>query len=189
MTQENSGQQEQRVPEDEAKKIFEEEFGQSDVHGEEIKLKENEEDGAQSENPFKEKFYYLAAEFENAKKRFEREKQNIIKYGSEQILRDLLGPIDLFELTVSALVSDTDPKIKNLVVGLEMIRKQMLDGLTKHGLQKIDSLNKEFDPNFHEAVSQETIEGSKPNLVVKELQSGFLLNGRLLRASRVVVSA
>jgi len=179
MAEENSTQNTDTENDEETTKVFENKFTDKDQSKEATPL---------VEDPFKEKYYYLAAEFENSKKRFEREKMNIVKFGCEQILRDLLGPIDLFELTVSALVSDQDPKIKNLVVGLEMIRKQMLDGLSKHGLEKIDSLNQDFDPNFHEAVAQEAMENIESNKVIKELQSGFLLNGRLLRASKVVVS-
>ena len=59
----------------------------------------------------------------------------------------------------------------------------------KHGLSQIESLGKEFDPNFHEAVAQEYAEGTKPNEVVKEFQKGYSLNGRVIRASKVVVSS
>jgi len=142
-----------------------------------------------SENQkYKEKYYYLAAEYENALKRFEREKSNIVKFGSENILRDVLGSIDLFELTVQALVNEQDPKIKNITVGLEMIRKQMIDSLSKHGLERITSLNASFDPNLHEAVAQEVNPDVAENTVIKEHQAGYKLNGRLLRAAKVVVS-
>lgn len=141
------------------------------------------------EQSFKDKFYYLAAEFENTKKRYDREKLNLIKFGSENILRDILSSVDLFDLTVLSLANDQDQKIKNVVVGLDMIRKQMVESLHKHGLEKIQSLGKPFDPNFHEAVAQEFVEGAQPNTVIKEHQSGYMLNGRLLRAAKVVVSS
>lgn len=139
-------------------------------------------------NKYKEKYYYLAAEYENATKRFEREKTNIVKFGSENILRDVLGSIDLFELTVQALVHEQDPKIKNISIGLEMIRKQMIDTLSRHGLERVNSLNNPFDPNLHEAVAQELNAEVAENTVIKEHQSGYKLNGRLLRAAKVVVS-
>lgn len=137
---------------------------------------------------YKEKYYYLAAEYDNAIKRFEREKTNIVKFGSENILRDVLSSIDLFELTVQALVNEQDPKIKNIKVGLDMIRKQMLDALSKHGLERIQSLNTAFDPNFHEAVAQELNKEVAENTIIKEHQAGYKLNGRLLRAAKVVVA-
>lgn len=137
---------------------------------------------------YKEKYYYLAAEYDNAQKRFEREKTNIIKYGSENILRDVIGSIDLFELTVQAIAKEQDPKIANIKIGLDMISKQMLDNLTKYGLERITSLHSTFDPNFHEAVAQEVHPNVAEDTVIKEHQAGYKLNGRLLRAAKVVVS-
>jgi len=138
---------------------------------------------------WKSKYYYLAAEVENTRKRFEREKENLAKYGAEKMLADLLDVVDNFERTVDMLKSDTDPKMKNVVVGLDMVRKMFLDSLGKHGLSQIESLGKDFDPNFHEAMAQEYAEGKRPNEVLKEFQKGYVLNGRLLRAAKVVVAS
>ena len=104
-------------------------------------------------------------------------------------MRDIVASIDLFELTVNALANDPDVKVKNVVIGLEMVRKQMVDTLSRHGLEKIASLNKPFDPNLHEAVAQEQSNDVAENTVIREHQAGYLLNGRLLRAAKVVVSA
>jgi molecular chaperone GrpE len=87
------------------------------------------------------------------------------------------------------LKGDTDQKVKNLVVGLDMVQKQFLDTMGKHGLNPIQSVGKEFDPNFHEAIAQEYAEGKRPNEVIKEFQKGYSLNGRVIRASKVVVSS
>jgi len=144
---------------------------------------------AKEEIDWKAKYYYVAAELDNAHKRFEREKENIHKYGNEKILSDLIDVTDTFDRTVNMLRFDEDQKVKNLVFGLDMIQKQFLDTLSKHGLTGIESLGKEFDPNFHEAMAQEYEEGKKPNEVIKELQKGFVLNGRVLRASKVIVSS
>ena len=137
---------------------------------------------------FKQKYYYLAAEMENARKRFEREKTQIVKFGSESILKDIVSVVDTFELTLNALKADEDEKMKNVCVGLEMIRKQFLETLKGHGLEKIDSLEKPFDPNFHEAMSKEQSDKHEEMTVIKEHQSGYTLNGRVLRASKVIVS-
>jgi molecular chaperone GrpE len=137
---------------------------------------------------YKDKYFYLAAELTNQQKRFEREKANIIKFGSESILKDVVNSVDLFELTVNALKSDEDAKIKNIVVGLDMIRKQLLEGLTKHGLERVETKGKVFDPNFHEAIAQESHPDLPPQTIVIEHQAGYLVNGRLLRASKVVVN-
>lgn len=138
---------------------------------------------------FKAKYFYLAAEFDNYRKRMEREKENLLKYGNERVLSDLLQVVDNFERMIDMLRPDQDQKIKNMVVGLDMVRKQFLDAVTKHGLIPIESVGKEFDPNFHEAVAQEYAEGKKPNEVIKEFQKGYSLNGRLIRPSKVVVSS
>ena len=138
---------------------------------------------------WKSKYYYLAAEMENGRKRFEREKENLLKYGNDKILGDLLDVVDNFERTVDMLKPDQDQKVKNIVVGLDMVRKMFLDSLGKHGLSQLESLGKDFDPNFHEAMGQEYSEGKRPNEVLKEYQKGYVLNGRLLRAARVVVAS
>ncbi len=168
-----------------SEKIDEGALGVSEEKG--VSENENIQDSSEAIK-YKEKYYYMAAEYDNALKRLEREKSNIIKFGSENILRDIIGSIDLFELTVSALQNDPDPKIKNIMIGLEMIRKQMLETLGKHGLEKMKSLGETFDPNFHEAVAQEANSSVEENSIIKELQAGYKLNGRLIRAAKVVVS-
>jgi molecular chaperone GrpE len=70
-----------------------------------------------------------------------------------------------------------------------MVQKQFIDTLSRHGLTIVDSIGKDFDPNFHEAMAQEYAEGIKPNQVMKELQKGYTLNGRLIRAAKVVVAS
>lgn len=138
---------------------------------------------------WKAKYYYLAADMENARKRAERERENLLKYGSEKILGDLVDVVDNFERTVDMLKNDEDSKVKNIVIGLDMVKKQFLDSLGKHGLTQLEGLGKVFDPNFHEAVGQEYVEGKQPNEVVKEFQKGYVLNGRLVRAAKVVVAS
>lgn len=136
----------------------------------------------------KTKYAYLAAELDNTQKRFERERENLLKYGSEKILKEMLEVVDNFERTVDAISSDEDEKVKNIVVGIEMVKKQLLDGLKKFGLEEVKALGEAFDPNFHEAVAQETVDGAKEEEITKEYQKGYTLNGRLLRASKVVVN-
>ncbi len=138
---------------------------------------------------FKAKYFYIAAEMDNYRKRMEREKENLLKFGNERVLSDLLQVVDNFERTNDMLKGDTDPKIKNIVVGLDMVKKQFIDTLSKHGLTAIESVGKEFDPNFHEAMAQEYQEGVKPNHIIKEFQKGYILNGRLVRPSKVTVAS
>jgi molecular chaperone GrpE len=126
---------------------------------------------------------------DNYRKRMEREKSDLLKFGNERVLRDLLEILDNFERTIGMLRPDQDQKVKNLVFGLDMIEKQFLGALEKHGMKTIESVGKDFDPNFHEAMSQEYAEGRKPNEVIKEFQKGYVLNGRVIRASKVVVAS
>jgi molecular chaperone GrpE len=140
-------------------------------------------------NQWKEKYLYQAAEMENMKKRWERERDQIIKFGNDSVIADTLPTLDLFELTVSSISGSQDPQVKNIVVGLNMIQKQFLDALSKHGLTRLEVLGKEFDPKFHEAISQETVADQKVGTILRVQQSGYLHNGRLLRAAKVVVNA
>lgn len=139
------------------------------------------------EEDFKAKFYYLAAEIENLKRRNEREKENLLKYGNEKVLSGLVSVVDNFELTVGALKSDNDDKVKNIVKGIEMVRTQFLDVLKQNGLTQVESMGKKFDPNFHEALSQVPTEGKEDEEIVQVYKAGYLLNGRLLRAAQVVI--
>lgn len=138
---------------------------------------------------FKAKYFYIAAEMDNYRKRMEREKENLVKYGNERVLSDLLQVVDNFERTIDMLKPDQDPKMKNVVTGLDMVKKQFIETLSKHGLTPVESVGKDFDPNFHEALSQEYKEGARPNEILKEFQRGYTLNGRLIRAAKVVVAS
>jgi molecular chaperone GrpE len=137
---------------------------------------------------FKQRYYYLAAEFENYKKRVEKEKESLVKFGYEKILMDLLGVIDNFERTLEVLKKSEDEKSKNIVVGIDMIQKQLLAQLKKYGLEVVNAVGKEFDPNLHEAVSKAVKNDCDEETVLEEYQKGYTLHQRLLRPSKVVVS-
>ncbi len=146
------------------------------------------EAAAKPAEDFKAKYYYLAAETENMRKRYDREKENLLKFGNEKVLTGLISIVDNFDLTVNALRNDNDDKVQNIVKGIDMIRNQFLDVLKQNGLTLVESVGKTFDPNFHEAVAQAPAEGKKDQEIITEYQKGYLLNGRLLRASKVVVA-
>jgi len=158
---------------------------QTEASVESLPKKEEKKD----EVDYKAKYLYLAAEMDNYRRRTERERENDLKYGNEKVLRDLLDVVDNFERTVEMLRPDQDDKMKNVVIGLDMVRKQFIEKLSKHGLTPIESVGRDFDPNVHEALAQEYVEGAKPHEVVKEFQKGYSLNGRVLRAAKVVVAS
>lgn len=156
-----------------------------DVIDEELKTGETIKEGT---DDFKAKYYYLAAEVENMRKRFERDKEGILKFGNEKVMSALVGVVDNFDLSVNALRNDNDDKVQNIVKGIDMIRNQFLDVLKQNGLTPVESLGKIFDPNFHEAVAQNPAPGKADQEIITEYQRGYMLNGRLLRASKVVIA-
>jgi molecular chaperone GrpE len=137
---------------------------------------------------FKEQYYYLAADFENTKKRLEREKSNLVKFGNEKLLSSLVGALDNLDLTLMAVANEEDEKVKNICVGVQMVRDQFFETLKQNGLEVIETEGKDFDPKFHEAISQKEEDGVGPGKVLQEVQKGYVLNGRVVRASKVITS-
>jgi molecular chaperone GrpE len=129
-----------------------------------------------------------AADFENYKKRAAREKQDAIKYANESLLQKLVTVLDNFDMAVAAAANSTDSTAKSLQTGVNMILSQFRNVLTESGLEEIDALNKTFDPNFHEAISQEDRADVPEGQVVQQVRKGYKLRDRLLRPASVVVS-
>ncbi len=150
-----------------------------------------EEDSLEKEiETLKEEKIRLLAEMENLRKRFEREKVETIKFGSINLARDILSPGDNLERALDALPEDENhpESIKNLIDGLKMVLKEYKSTLEKHGVKKIETLNQKFDHNFHQAMMEvENIEVEE-GTVVQEVQSGYTMHDRLLRAAMVGVS-
>lgn len=149
---------------------------------------EQANEGQKQEDDFKEKYYYLAAEMDNLRKRFDREKEGLLKFGSEKILGSLIEVVDNLDRTIDATSGETDEKVVKIVEGIEMVRKQFLDVLKNNGLERVEALGKTFDPNFHEALSQVADDTKQDEEIVQEYQKGYVLNGRLLRAAKVVIA-
>ncbi len=154
------------------------------------------EDDNESENllkeieSLKEEKIRLLAEMENLRKRFEREKIETIKFGSINLARDVLSPADNLERALDALPDEEDysQNIKNLIDGLKMVLKEFKNILEKHGVKKIETVNKKFDHNFHQAMMEVEKNDIDEGIVVQEVQSGYTMHDRLLRAAMVGVS-
>lgn len=134
----------------------------------------------------------LMAEFQNFKKRSAKEKQDIHSYANEKIIRDLLEVLDNFERAIS-LMENGNPDVKSdennaMQEGISLILSQLLEVLTKAGLEEIEALGQEFDPKFHHAVLNEPSDEFKSGEVSKVLQKGYKLNDRVIRPAMVVVS-
>ena len=160
-----------------------------DSEDEDLNVKKSDWDTLEKErDDFRDKFFYLAAEKENTQKRFEREKESLIKYGNEKILSGLLSVLDNLGLTLNAISNDEDEKVKNIFVGIEMVSQQFAELLKSNGLEEIKSVGESFDPNFHEALMQREEEGKESGLILEEVQKGYRLNGRVIRAAKVIIS-
>ena len=128
----------------------------------------------------------LQAEFDNYRKRTQREKEDIIRYAAEQIIKAMLPVLDNFERAIAA--SQTNQDFGSFAQGVDMIFRQMFNILAKEGLTPIEAVGQPFDPNLHEAVLRTEAEGQPENTVVEEVQKGYRLKDKVLRPSMVKVS-
>ena len=129
------------------------------------------------------KYLRLMAEFQNYKKRVSKEKDDLRSYANENLVLSLLEVLDNFE---RALQHDTDDE--GFVTGMQMIFKQMLDKLNKAGLEEIQALGADFDPNFHNAVLTGDDPQYESGKVTDVMQKGYTLNGKVIRAAMVKVN-
>lgn len=136
---------------------------------------------------FKEKFYYVAAEMENQKRRHTKQLSDQTKYGTEKVMQGLLDVVDNLERTIQAIATDEDEKIKTIYTGVDMVKNQFIDCLKNNGLEQIEAEGKKFDPHFHEALAQMPAEGKEDEDIMQVYQNGYSLNGRVIRAAKVVV--
>jgi len=130
----------------------------------------------------------ITAEFENYKKRMEREMNDFRKFANESLIKDILPIVDNLERALQITYGNNESAFNGMREGVQMTLKGLLESLEKFGVVPIDSLDKPFDPNFHQAVMQEESEGHPENTVSKEFQKGYMMNDRLLRPAMVVVS-
>ncbi len=127
----------------------------------------------------------LQAEFENFRKRTEREKQNFFDYALADFLRKLLPVLDGMERGLFAPEGQT---IENFKTGFQLILKQFRDVLLQAGLEPIPTSGQVFDPNYHQALMREETESFADNEIISEMQRGYVFKGRLLRPSLVKVA-
>jgi len=131
------------------------------------------------------KWLRLRAEFDNFKKRMQKEKAELLKFGNESLLKSLLPILDNLELAIDHGKDRKDSA--SLMEGVELILKQFLNTMEKFGVKPISVQGEVFDPEKHEAVSQAESDLG-PNRVISEIQRGYFFHDRLLRPAKVVVS-
>ena len=195
-TKKKMAEQENKKTEEQNKDI---ETGQ-EVNGEqkaeetsEEQAKEQKEDTAESLGnkllEINDKYLRLYSEFENYRKRTNKERIDLIENASEQMIKDILPVIDDFERALSAMEKESDEKVKKSNEGLELIYKKLYSVLEKKGLKPIEAKGQIFDENLHEAVSQLPAQKEEDKgKVFDEVQKGYYLNSKVIRYSKVVVS-
>lgn len=155
---------------------------ESKVEKLESKLKEAENKYSELHN----KYLMVYAEMENTKKRLKDDAIKDRKYASQNVISELLNPIDMLIQVVNMPVNS--PELQNYLYGFQMIANQISDIMVKEGLAPIEANDKEFDPKYMQAVSTEWDETKKEGLVLKVNQKGYMYKDRVLRPAMVVVN-
>jgi molecular chaperone GrpE len=148
----------------------------------EIALKKAQEEAAENYD----RFLRASADFENYKKRVAKEKSDLIRYGNEELLRELLPVIDNLERALGH--ADAEGNEEGIRSGLEMTLQQFLGILQRFGVTPVSAEGERFDPNRHEAIMEQATGDHAPGHVVSELEKGYLLNDRLVRPAKVIVA-
>jgi len=132
------------------------------------------------------RFVRLTADFDNYKKRAARERQEAVSFANESLLVKLLPILDAFEMALAA--STADAAAQSLQAGIVMVSNQLKSALAEAGLEEIDANGKRFDPNLHEAVSQQETREVPEGHVVRQIRKGFRFRNRLIRPAGVIVA-
>lgn len=125
------------------------------------------------------------AEFDNYRKRVERERRDLAEWAAADVLTDVLAAMDDFERALSV---DAPPEAHAYRAGIELIHRQLQELVRKRGVTAIDSIGATFDPHMHQAVAYDEIEGAREGEIVGELRKGYKLGDRLLRPAMVKVA-
>ena len=134
------------------------------------------------------KLLRLQADFDNFRKRAQRERMESIQYGPQNLVKDLLSVVDNLERAIDHARQSEGGDLQSFLQGVELVQREFLGVLGNHGVNEIEAAGKPFDPALHEAMAQVPTADIEPNTVVDVLQKGYQLRDRLVRASRVVVS-
>jgi molecular chaperone GrpE len=127
----------------------------------------------------------IQAEAENQRKRLARDMESAGKYALERFIADLIPVIDSLELGLNATGAAAD--LDGLRQGMELTLKKFLDTLARFGVSQVNPVGEKFNPDRHEAVSVQVVEGAEPNTIASVMQKGYELNGRLVRPAMVVI--
>ena len=135
---------------------------------------------------WKNEYLYLRAEFENFKKQTIKERSDLRKYGSERLVSDLLGVLDIFETALSSEL--TADNVSTFKKGIDMTANELRSVLSRHGVSEIASHGQPFDPAHHEALSSEESHDMAPGMVTRVFKKPYRLHDRVVRPGQVVVA-
>lgn len=155
------------------------------VQDDHSELKEQLEQVQKEKDEFYEQMLRIKAEYENYKRRTQKERAADLKYKSQDLVNEILPVLDNFERALA--VEETDAT-KGIIEGITMVRDQLMNALNSQGVEVIETVGKEFDPNLHHAVMQEEDEEKESNIITEEMQKGYMLKDRVIRAAMVKVN-
>ncbi|MBS4742319.1 nucleotide exchange factor GrpE [Bacillus safensis] len=182
--------EEKQTPEQEAEVEAQEEAVQADseevTNGEQSAFQEKIDELQQLLDEKENKILRVQADFENYKRRARTEVETVQKYRSQHVVSDLLPALDNFERALG--IDPDNEQTKSLLEGMQMVYRQLVEALKNEGVEPIEAVGKEFDPNLHQAVMQVEDENYDSNIVVEELQKGYKLKDRVIRPSMVKVN-
>ena len=135
-----------------------------------------------------ERLLRTTADFDNFKKRAARERQDAIKFANESLMQKLIPVLDNFEMALAATQSSSADGLQSLAEGVTMIHSQLRQALADAGLEELIATDQLFDPNLHEAVSQQESSEVAEGQVLQQLRKGYKLRDRLLRPATVIVA-
>lgn len=183
--QDSKKEEDIEINKDEVKEAVAEETTPEENQKEESAAENKEKEISKEEEDLQTRYLRLAADFQNYKRRVEKEKSDIYAYANEKIVTELLDVIDNFERAIAHKQDCKDPK---MLEGMAMIFKQFKGVLEKSNVEEIKAAGEEFDPNYHHAVMTENSVEYESGKVTAVLQKGYLLNGKVIRPSMVKVA-
>jgi molecular chaperone GrpE len=136
----------------------------------------------------RDKYVRLLADFDNFRRRAHKDRQDVIQFGHENLVKDLLSTVDNLDRAIEHAHQNDGGDLASLLQGVELVQREFYAVLAQHEVHVIDALGSEFDPSLHEAMAQVQDESAPPNSVTEVLQKGYQLRDRLLRPARVVIA-
>lgn len=146
-----------------------------------------EETVEETQEDYKRKYLHLLADSENARKRLQKDRDEIVQYSLRSLLLDFLNPIDHMESALK-YTEQSSPEVQNWAKGFEMILMQFKDVLANNNVKSYESVGRQFDPHLHDAVEMKETTEHPPGTVVEETVRGYMIGEKPLRPARVVVS-